>query len=423
MFALVDCNNFFVSCERVFNPALQGRPVVVLSNNDGCVIARSNEAKQLGIAMGAPLFQVKDFLERRQVAVYSGNYSLYGDMSRRVMTLLADFASELLIYSIDEAFLDLEGLSQAADLLAYARQIRHTILRGTGIPVTVGVAPTKTLAKVACHFGKRYPAYHNVCMIDTEEKRVRALHLLPVEEVWGVGRRHRDKLLRAGVRTAWDLTQKSEVWIQRVMTTTGVRTWKELQGYSCIEEKNMDQKKSICTSRSFSERGLYRLGDLEEALANFAAECGQKLRQSGGRCGGLTIFAATSRFIDEELRHTICMSKELQVVTNDQQELIAEALGLLRQAWREEYTYYYKRAGMTVWNIRYDGVVQPVLFDPVDRVRQAALAHAVEEIKKKNGEDKIKIAVQGDGYRQFMKSQHRSRNYTTRLDDIIEVMV
>lgn len=423
MFALVDCNNFFVSCERVFNPALQGRPVVVLSNNDGCVIARSNEAKQLGIAMGAPLFQVKSFLEQQHVAVYSSNHTLYGDMSRRVMTLLADFSSDLLIYSIDEAFLNLDGLVQAEDLPGYAARIRQTILRGTGIPVTVGVAPTKTLAKVACHFGKKYPAYHNVCIMDTEEKRVRALHLLPVEEVWGVGRRHREKLHRAGVHTAWDLTQKSEAWVQRVMTATGVRTWKELQGYSCIEEKSMDQKKSICTSRSFSDRGLSRLEEMKEALANFAAECSLKLRQSGGRCGGLSVFAMTSRFQTEGLPHTICLSRGLPVVTNDQQELIAVALEMLRSAWPGDGVYYYKKAGMTVWDLRYDGVVQPVLFDPVDRVRQAALARAVEEIKKKNGEDKIKIAVQGDGYRHFMKSQHRSRNYTTRLDDIIDVNV
>lgn len=202
MIALVDCNNFFVSCERVFNPQLRDKPVVVLSNNDGCVIARSNEAKRLGIAMGVPLFQIKNFLEQQRVAVYSSNYTLYGDMSRRVMSLLADFSPDLLVYSIDEAFLDLDGIVPETEMAGYADRIRTTILRGTGIPVTVGVAPTKTLAKVACYFGKKYPAYHNVCVIDTEEKRMRALHLLPVEEVWGVGRRHREKLHRAGVRTA-----------------------------------------------------------------------------------------------------------------------------------------------------------------------------------------------------------------------------
>ena len=423
MIALVDCNNFFVSCERVFNPQLRDKPVVVLSNNDGCVIARSNEAKRLGIAMGVPLFQIKNFLEQQRVAVYSSNYTLYGDMSRRVMSLLADFSPDLLVYSIDEAFLDLDGIVPETEMTGYADRIRTTILRGTGIPVTVGVAPTKTLAKVACYFGKKYPAYHNVCVIDTEEKRMRALHLLPVEEVWGVGRRHREKLHRAGVRTAWDLTQKSETWVQHVMTATGVRTWKELQGFSCIEEKSMDYKKSICTSRSFSDKGLSRLEELEEAVANFAAECCLKLRQAGGRCGGLTVFAATSRFQTGEERHAICQSRNLAVVTNDQQELVSVALELLRSAWSDDRTYYYKKAGMTIWDLRYDGVVQPVLFDPIDRVRQAALARAVEEIKKKNGEDKIKIAVQGDGYRHFMKSQHRSRDYTTRLDDIIEVHV
>ena len=423
MFGLVDCNNFFASCERVFNPLLRDRPVVILSNNDGCIIARSNEAKALGIQMGAPFYQVKALLEQHQVAVFSSNYTLYGDMSRRVMMLLSDFTPELMIYSIDEAFLDLDGMGEGDALLEYGYRIVRTVSRGTGIPVTLGIAPTKTLAKMASHFGKKYPAYHNVCVIDTEEKRMRALHLLPVEEVWGVGRRHREKLHRAGVRTAWDLTQKSETWVQHVMTATGVRTWKELQGFSCIEEKSMDYKKSICTSRSFSERGLSRLEELEEAVANFAAECCLKLRQAGGRCGGLTVFAATSRFQTGEERHAICQSRNLAVVTNDQQELVSVALELLRSAWSDDRTYYYKKAGMTIWDLRYDGVVQPVLFDPIDRVRQAALARAVEEIKKKNGEDKIKIAVQGDGYRHFMKSQHRSRNYTTRLDDIIEVYV
>ena len=201
MFALVDCNNFFVSCERVFNPALQGRPVVVLSNNDGCVIARSNEAKQLGIAMGAPLFQVKNFLEQQRVAVYSSNYTLYGDMSRRVMTLLSDFSSDLLIYSIDEAFMDFSGMGTAEQLLPYARDMVRFVTKGTGIPISLGIAPTRTLAKMASKFAKKYKGYHSVCMIDTDEKREKALKLFDIADVWGIGRRISVRLKSIGVET------------------------------------------------------------------------------------------------------------------------------------------------------------------------------------------------------------------------------
>ena len=256
MFALVDCNNFFCSCERVFNPQLRGKPVVVLSNNDGCVIARSNEAKALGIKMGAPYYQVRDFMQEKGVAVFSSNYILYGDMSRRVMTLLSEYTPDFAQYSIDEAFLGLDGLGEGEELVQYARQIRERVIKGTDIPVTIGIAPTKTLAKVASKYGKSYKGYGGVCMIDTEEKRIKALRSFDVADVWGVGRRHRELLYGHGVRTALDLTERSESWVRKMLTVTGVRTWKELCGINCIDLNDLPAKQSICTSRRVYVRAV-----------------------------------------------------------------------------------------------------------------------------------------------------------------------
>ena len=232
MIGLVDCNNFYASCERVFNPSLRHVPVVVLSNNDGCIVTRSNEAKALGIDMGVPFYQVKDQLEKAQVAVFSSNYILYGDMSRRVMMLLSSFTPHLSIYSIDEAFLDLQGIAEGEKLREYGLQLVRTVTKGTGIPVTLGIASTKTLAKVASKYGKKYAGYKGVCLIDTEEKRKKALQDFPIEDVWGIGRRMRKQLAYYGIHTAADFCSKSESWIRKEFTVTGVRTWKELLGIS-----------------------------------------------------------------------------------------------------------------------------------------------------------------------------------------------
>ena len=222
MFGLIDCNNFYASCERVFNPALNGKPVVVLSNNDGCVIARSNEAKALGIKMGVPAYQIKDLVSSNQVTVFSSNYTLYGDMSGRVMSILADLAPELEVYSIDEAFVNLVGIQEIQSLGA---KIVNQVTRGTGIPVSLGIASTKTLAKVANKFAKKYPAYNRICIIDTEEKRIKALQLTDISDVWGIGRRQAAKLEKQGVKTAYDFTQLSSSWVRKKMTVVGVRTW------------------------------------------------------------------------------------------------------------------------------------------------------------------------------------------------------
>ena len=291
LIGLADCNNFYCSCERVFHPDLMGKPVVVLSNNDGCIIARSEESKALGIQMGEPFYQIRQKLEEAQVAVFSSNYNLYGDMSRRVMSLLSRYSPQIDVYSIDEAFLDLSGMGTPQQLTDYCKQMIRHIHKGTGIPVSLGIAPTKTLAKVASKFAKKYKGYEGVCLMDTDEKREKALKQFPVEDVWGIGHRSMGKLHYHGIRTAWDLTQKSESWIRRELTVTGVRTWKELRGESCISIDELPHKKSICTSRSFAEQGLNQLASVEEAVANFAAQCSRKLCLQHCVCHSLTVFA------------------------------------------------------------------------------------------------------------------------------------
>lgn len=421
MFGLVDCNNFYCSCERVFNPALRTSPVVVLSNNDGCVIARSNEAKALGIEMGAPFYKVKEFLKHNKVAVFSSNYTLYGDMSRRVMMLLAGFTPALAQYSIDEAFISLSSFGEGEALRSYGGQIVSTIGRGTGIPVTLGIGPTKTLAKVAAKYGKRYNGYGGVCLIDTEERRVKALKGLAVADVWGIGRRTAKELEYYGVRTAWDFTQRSEGWVRRKLTVTGVRTWRELQGESCIDIEEQSGKKSICTSRSFPDRGLSRLGPLEEAVAHFASSCSRKLREQDCCCCAVTVFAYTSRFRTDAPSNAINCTVTLTVPTNDLRELVSVSVGALRSQWNSSATFFYKKAGVIVWNICPSGAVQGDLFDTIDRAKQARLAAAIDAINRKNGYNTVKVAVQGTDDSWRMKHEYESGKYTTNIDDVIKV--
>ena len=422
MIALADCNNFYCSCERVFNPALRTTPVVVLSNNDGCVVARSNEAKALGIPMGIPFYQARELIEKNGVAVFSSNYNLYGDMSRRVMTLLAEFTPTLMPYSIDEAFLDLSGMGSGEALRDYGKRIVRVVGKGTGIPLTIGIAATKTLAKVAAHYGKRYKGYEGVCLIDTDERREKALRQLPVGEVWGTGRRLRATLEYHGVRTAWDLTQKSESWTRRLLTVTGTRIWRELRGESCIDIDELPLQKSVCTSRSFADEGIADLGRLEEAVANFAAACSRKLKARQSCCSGLTLFAYTSRFRDDLPARSINRTIHLPVPTNDQQEIIHAAITLLRADWDRSATYHYKKAGVIVWDITAASAIQTNLFDPIDRAKQARLADAIDAINRRNGHDTVKVAIQGTAPKNWgLKQEHISQQYTTNLLEVIKV--
>ena len=423
LFGLADCNNFYCSCERVFHPDLIGKPVVVLSNNDGCVIARSEECKALGIKMGEVFYQVKEKLEQNDVAVFSSNYNLYGDMSRRVMSLLSRYSPKIDVYSIDEAFLDLSGMGTSEQLSDYCKKMVRYIGKGTGIPISLGIAPTKTLAKMASKFAKKHKGYQGVCLIDTDEKREKALKLFPVEDVWGIGYRSVEKLAYHGIKTAWDLTQKSESWVRKEMTVTGVRTWMELRGESCISIEELPHKKSICTSRSFAEQGLNKLADVEEAVANFAAQCSRKLREQHTVCNSITVFAHTSRFRQDLPQSYIYRTAQLQVPSNNHQELVSMAVKMLRGDWKEGDSYFYKKAGVIVWGISRDYAIQGNLFDNVDREKQTALAKAIDAINRKNGYNKIRVAVQGDEKGWQLKREYISKQYTTNLEDVIVLKV
>ena len=416
MIGLVDCNNFYASCERVFNPQLRDKPVVVLSNNDGCIIARSNEAKAIGLNMGDPFFRVKGILEHNGVAVFSSNYNLYGDMSRRVMLLLSELTPGIEQYSIDECFVDLDGID---DIAALGHHVVRTIGKGTGIPVTMGVGTSKTLAKVASRFGKRCAGYAGVCVIDSEVKRAKALQLTQVGDVWGIGRQSADKLTCRGVNTAWDLAGQKETWVRRLLGITGVRTWRELNGEDCIDIGELPQKKSICTSRSFPDSGLSRLSDVEEAVANFAASCARKLREQRSVCRAVTVVAFTSRWRNDVPSHAVNRTVVFAVPTADTQEIVASAVRVVRDDAIEGYLY--KKAGVIVWDICSANAVQGDLFDTIDRARQRRLSLAIDDINRRNGHNMVRVAVQGFGKSWHIKTEHLSRRYTTNIDDVIRV--
>lgn len=413
MFGLVDCNNFYASCERVFNPYWDGRPVVVLSNNDGCVIARSNEAKALGIKMGVPAYQIKQIVSEHEVAIFSSNYTLYGDMSGRVMSILAELAPELEVYSIDEAFLKLEGIK---DLTTIGDKIINKVTRDTGIPVSLGVACTKTLAKVANKFAKKYPAYNRICIIDTEEKRIKALQLFEIGNVWGIGRKQAAKLEKQGVKTAYDFTQLPETWVRKNMTVTGERTWKELRGVSCIDlESAPPPKKQICTSRSFGKM-LTDIETIAEAIATHASACARKLREQKSFAMSLMVFIHTNNFREDLPQYWKNTVVHLPVPTNDTQEIVHYALSGLKNIFMNGYQY--KKAGVIITEIT-EGA-QLGLFDPVKRKRQEQLMQAVDKINGEHGH-RIKLAIQGTGNDWKLKQEQLSGHYTTDINEIINI--
>ncbi|WP_042369636.1 Y-family DNA polymerase [Bacteroides neonati] len=417
MYGLVDCNNFFVSCERVFNPALRSFPVVVLSNNDGCVISRSEEAKRLGIPMGQPAFKIKPLLSSNKLVAFSSNYSLYGDMSHRVMSTLSTFVEDMEVYSIDEAFLNLNGFEKY-DLHEYGQMIVRTTTKSTGIPVSMGIAPTKTLAKVASKFAKKYPRYKGACIIDSDEKREKALKLFDVGDVWGIGRRLVKMLNYHGVNTAYDLTQKSESWVRSKMTVTGVRTWKELRGIPCIEMETVSQKQTICTSRSFGEM-ISSFDTLMEAVANFTSACAKKLREQKCCAKVIMVFIYTNRHREDLMQYSQNKVITLPFATNDTVELIAYARMALTSIYREGYQF--KKAGVIVSDIGNEQTIIRDLFDPRDTDKQKRLLSVVDEINRKNGSNRIQLAIQAGNHNWKLKREFISHNYTTNLDDLIQI--
>lgn len=420
MFALVDCNSFYVSCERVFRPDLNDKPVVVLSNNDGCVIARSNEAKKLGIKMGEPAFRIVGFLEANQVVVFSSNYSLYGDLSQRVMSTLSQFTPEIEIYSIDEAFLNLDGL--VVELTEYAHRICRTVLKNIGIPVSVGVGPTKVLAKLANHFAKKDPGHQGVLVLDSPGKIEEALRRLAIGEVWGIGRQYAKLLESVNVKTAWDFTKLPDSWVRKRMTVVGLRVKKELEGISCLPlELAGSAKKEICTSRSFGEAQT-ELEPIKEAVANFAAKCAWKLRKQKSCAGVLIVFMQTNGFNLDEPQYHPSLSYPLPVATNSTMEIIQYSLAGLERIFRKGYRY--KKAGVIAADIYPEAKVQGSLFDEVDRVRHRQIMKTMDQLNDRFGRERVKFAVQGVVKQKWqLKQAHLSPCYTTQWQDIMTVKV
>lgn len=419
MFGLIDCNNFYASCERVFNPSLNGKPVVVLSNNDGCVIARSSEAKVLGIPMGEPAYKLKELIETNQVHVFSSNYVLYGDMSHRVMTTIAEFAPEMEIYSIDEAFLLLDGFENI-DLKEFGGKVVHATTRNTGIPVSMGIAPTKTLAKVANKFAKKYKAYKGVCVIDTDEKREKALKLTEIGDVWGIGRQFTKKLQYYNINSAWDFTQRTKSWVRHTMGVVGERTWLELRGIPCIETESPTAKKSICTSRSFGEK-LTELSQVSEAVANFAASCAEKLRKQNSLASVVMVFIQTNPFAENQPQYSNQIVIQLPVPTNDTSELINFALQGLKSIFKKGYRF--KKAGVIVSEIVPERPVQGDLFDIRNREKYNKVMKVMDCLNDSYGRQKIKIAAQGFDRKWKLKNERLSPCYTTNISDIMDVKV
>lgn len=448
MIGLADCNNFYCSCERVFRPDLIGKPVVVLSNNDGCVIARSEEAKALGYKMGDPFYQVKEKLEAEGVAIFSSNYTLYGSLSNRVMSMLSHYSPHIDQYSIDESFFDVDQsmaerffqdnlkendtfLNNESLLHQYGARISADVLRAVGIPISIGIAETKTLAKIGSKFAKKYKGYQGCCLIDTDERRHKALSLFPIEDVWGIGRQISRKLDYMGIRTAAQFADKKESWVRSHFNITTVRTWKELNGESCICIEELPQKKSICTSRSFAGEGISDKDVVEEAVANFAVRCAEKLRHQGSVCQGITVFAWTSRFNENVQEYTIHDSLTLPIPTNAQEEIVGAALSILRAKYpkpmadsrpdRPDMSFYFKKAGVILWQISPDHPRQQDLFDPIDRSKQKKLMEAIDAINRKNGYGTIRQAIQGTDCRFDLKREYMSKQFTTNIHDILKV--
>ena len=418
MIALVDCNNFFVSCERVFRPDLEGKAVVVLSNNDGCVVSRSNESKAMGIPMCAPFFKIKHLAEQGKLTAFSSNYALYGDLSNRVMSILADAVPKIEIYSIDEAYLHLEGISTET-VPQLCSNLRDRVRQWVGIPVSIGVAPTKTLAKVASHFAKKYKGYKGVCMMDTEAKRTKALQLTPIDDVWGIGRRLAPKMQEWGIKTAYDFTQRPKQWVKDRLGVNGLRTWEELRGCPCIDEEKEDRRKSICTSRSFADM-ISDKSELESRVSDFAAMCAKKLREEGSVAYDVTAFLYTNRFRADLQQYFPSMSIRLSVAANSAQEIVGTALKAFRLIYRPEYQY--KKAGVIVSNIIPAESVQGAIFDFDQQVRQKN-DRISEVIDRLGGQSSLlRLATQRPGhYADGIRSEHCSGLYTTSLDEIIKV--
>lgn len=414
IYALVDCNNFYVSCERVFQPQLEGVPVIVLSNNDGCAIARSAEVKALGVKMGEPYFKLKPLIRQHRIQIRSSNYALYGDMSARVDSVLADFAPTLENYSIDESFLDLTGMQ--GDLEAYGREIRARVKRWTGIPTCVGIGPTKTLAKLANAIAKDRPDMAGVCDLRSPEARAALLPSMKTAKVWGIGPAYVERLRLIAIETAADLAAMEPTVARDMLTVTGQRTVLELRGIACISlELEPPPKKVTAVTRSFG-RPVTTLVEMREAVSFYATRAGEKLRRAGQAAGHMSVFMHTNRF-NEDPRRSASSSIAFPEPTNHTPTLVRGALRVAETIWRDGFRY--SKAGIILTDLVIAGRGQAALF--CDERRDPRLMVAMDALNAKMGWGTVFPAVTGTRRGWFLKADFHSPHYTTRWTDLPEV--
>jgi DNA polymerase V len=419
VFALVDCNNFYASCEKLFRPDLANTPVVVLSNNDGCVVARSKEAKALGIKMGIPIFKIDAQIRQHGIQVFSSNYSLYADMSDRVMRTLEDMAPRVEIYSIDEAFLDLTGIQSVVSLFDFGQQVKHTIDRWIGIAVCVGMAPTKTLAKLANHAAKKYPATQGVVDLTNRSRQRKLLAITPVEDIWGVGRQLSARLNTMGVHTALDLADTSAKSIRQQFSVVLERTVRELNGESCMAlEQIPATKKQIICSRSFGARVTSRV-QMRQAVCEHVTRAAEKLRKEQQQAKLLSVFIRTSAYQKNSRQYSNALSAELNRPSDDTRDLIQLAMRLLDQLWRDGYDY--AKAGVVLSDFYDIGTYQAGLFDKPSTYHNSRQLMQVMDRINHSGRAKVFFARQGIEKSWTMKREHLSPAYTTHWNGLIRV--
>ena len=431
MYGIVDCDNCYVSCERVFRPDLNGKPVVVLSNNDGCVVARSNEAKKMGIKAGTPYFQLAQQFPNEKIAVFSSNYELYGELTGRIVEIIKQEAPAYFRYSIDECFVYFDRLENIdnRELKEWGENLHQRIKKSVGMPVSIGLGPTKTLAKLASHFAKKYPGYRHCCMIDTEEKRVKALKLYPIEEVWGIGRRYAAKLQALGVQTAYDFAQHHGDWVRNIFNNIVIyRTWQELNGIDAVPNEEMAKKKSICTSRSFNGM-VSDFETLRTHVTNYAVRCAEKLRAQKTVAGVIGVFLNTNVFREDLPQYWNYEEKRLIVPTCSTIEIVKAATEVLEKIFIPGYKY--KKAGVIVMSVGPNSPVQTDLFDynAEQFQKMKRLDAAIDHINKVNGSETLVLGSQqytkkdGKGkaevFANAIKHDFKSKNPTTRWSDII----
>ncbi len=430
MYGIIDCDNCYVSCERVFRPDLEGKPVVVLSNNDGCVVARSNEAKALGIKEGTPYFQMQQQFPNQEIAVFSSNYELYGDLTSRVVMIISQEAPAYFRYSIDECFVYLDGMERV-NLQQWGEHLYQRIRRSVGLPVSIGLAPNKTLAKIASKLAKKFEVYRHCCIIDNDDNRIAALKWLPVEDVWGIGRRYAAKLQALGCRTAYDFAQHHRDWVRLTFNNINiVRTWQELNGEDVVPNEELTKKKSICTSRSFS--GMIADKDqLRTHISNYASRCAEKLRRQDTVASVVGIFVSTNPFREDLLQYWKYQELRLITPTNSTIPIVQAATELLDRLFIQGLQY--KRAGVIVNGISPSSPLQQDLFDvDAGQIRKLKkLDAAVDLLNKRYGSETVVIGAQqytkphGEGkadvFADAIKHDHKSKNPTTRWSDIIEL--